>query len=166
VKTMTRLAKRETRNVEPVEVVKPMDLFGPIDRTFERMFDMWPSSRWPMTTFREWLPDSFIKVDEFRQDGSLVIRAELPGIDPDKDVELTVSDGTLHITAERHQEEKVEKEGYVRQELQYGSFERALPLPEGVSESEVTASYKDGILEIRVPTPQPEPAKKIPISTS
>ena len=163
---MVSLAKRESRSVEPVEVVEPTDVFGSIDRTFGRMFEMWPSFRWPMATFRQWLPDSFIRVDEFRQDGFLVIRADLPGIDPDKDVELTVSNGMLHIAAERHEEQKVEKEGYVRQELHHGSFERDLPLPDGVSESDVTASYNNGVLEIRVPTPKPEPGKKILISTS
>ena len=93
-----------------------------------------------------------------------MVRAELPGIDPDKDVELTVSDGMLRIDAERREEEKTEEKGYVRQELRYGSFARTLPLPMGVTESDITASYKDGILEVRIPAPAPEPTKRISIS--
>lgn len=133
---------------------------------FDRMFDEWMKGlpfRWPMFG-REWVAEDVIRVDEFRENGDLVIRAELPGIDPDKDVELTVSDGMLHIEAERREEEKVEERGYLRRELRCGRFSRTLPLPEGVTESDVTASYKDGILEIRVPSPAPEPAKKIAIS--
>jgi HSP20 family protein len=85
---------------------------------------------------------------------------------PDKDVELTVTNGMLHIAAERREEEKTEDKGYVHCELRYGSFTRSLPLPEGVTRADVSASYKDGILEICVPVPQPELARKIPVTKS
>jgi HSP20 family protein len=139
-----------------------------VDR-FDRMFDEWVKGaplRWPMVFGADWATEDVIRVDEYREDGDLVIRAELPGIDPDKDVELTVSDTMLHIEAERRHEEKVEEKGYLRHELRCGSFSRTLPLPAGVAESDVTATYKDGILEIRIPTPAPEPAKKIAITKS
>ena len=146
---------------------KPVEVF---DR-FDRMFDEWTKSlpwrRSPLFGY-DWPSENVIRVDEYRENGNLVIRAELPGIDPDKDVELTVSDSMLHITAEHREEEKVEEKGYLRHELRCGSFSRTLPLPDGVSESDVTASYKDGILEIRIPAPvpEPEPAKKIEITKS
>ena len=95
-----------------------------------------------------------------------MIRADLPGIDPDPDVELTVSDGMLDIRAERREEDKREDKGYLRRELRYGSLSRALPLPKGITESDITATYKAGILEIRVPEPRQEPARKIPVSSS
>jgi HSP20 family protein len=73
----------------------------------------------------------------------------------------------LRIEAQRRTEEKTEEKGYTRQELRYGSFTRTLALPDSVSESDIQASYKDGILEIRVPVPPPpvesEP-KKIAIN--
>ena len=93
-------------------------------------------------------------------------RADLPGIDPDKDVELSVAGGMLHIEAERHAEEKREEKGYLRREVRYGAFSRSLPLPEGVTEADITASCKDGVLEIRIPEPKHEEAKKIAISKS
>jgi len=124
---------------------------------FEEWARMLPFSRW-----RE--AEELIRVEEFREDGTLVIRADLPGIDPDKDVELTVSHGILHIEAERREEEKREEKGYVRRELRYGSLSRSLPLPQGVTEADITATYKDGVLEIRIPAPKHEPAKKIAIS--
>lgn len=94
---------------------------------------------------------AWMRVEEFVDGDALVVRAELPGIDPDKDVELTVTEGMLHVRAER--EEKSEhktKQGY-RSEFHYGAFERSLPLPAGTKEEDVSASYRDGILEIRVP---------------
>lgn len=135
---------------------------------FDHMFDEWarvmplravPFARWPDV-------DGLVRVEEFRDEGTLVVRAELPGIDPEKDVELTVSDGMLHIDAERREEEKKEDKGYLRRELRYGSLSRTLPLPEGVTESDIKANYTAGILEIRIPEPTKAPAKKIPIARS
>ena len=154
---MAGLRKREPRELER------LDMF---DR-FDRMFDEWrkvlPFRRATMFG-REWVSEDMIRVDEFHENGTLVVRAELPGIDPEKDVELTVTNGILHIAAERREEEKTEDKGYLHRELRYGSFTRTLPLPEGVSETDIKADYKDGILEIRVPAPEPAPATKIPIA--
>lgn len=110
---------------------------------------------------------TWMKVEEFVDGETLVVRAELPGIDPDKDVELTITDGVLHIRAERQEKaEHKSKEGY-RSEFRYGSFERSLFLPEGTKEGDVKASYGDGILEVRVPV---EPVKasstKVPVARS
>jgi HSP20 family protein len=164
---MARLAKHQVPVVEPTTRTEPVDLFGPIDRAFDRMFGVWLTGlplRHPVAAARQWMADAFIPVDEFHQDGSLVIRAEVPGIDPDKDVELTVSKGLLHISVDRHEDETVKEEHYIRQEMRYGAFERTIPLPKGVSESDVKATYHDGILEIRVPQGEPDDVAKVPIS--
>jgi len=151
---MTGLARREPRG-------EAADVFSRFDRMFEEWARMMP---FRPTAFQRWREaEELIRVEEFRDDGTLVIRADLPGIDPDKDVELTVTDGILHIEAERREEEKHEEKGYVRQELRYGSLSRSLPLPEGVTEADITATYKAGVLEIRIPEPKREPAKKIAI---
>jgi HSP20 family protein len=155
---MVGLLKREPREIER------LDMFDRFDRLFDDWAKVVPFRR-PMFG-RDWMAEEMIRVDEFHDDGTLVVRAELPGIDPEKDVEVTVVNGMLHITAERREEEKTEAEGYLRHELRCGSFTRALPLPDGVAETDIKADYKDGILEIRVPTPEPAPAKKIPIVKS
>jgi len=151
---MAGLLKQETKTVEP---------FG----WFDRIFDEWPAMFHLRHMPTAWFDDG-IRVDEYRENGHLVIRAELPGIDPAQDVDVTVSDGRLHIKAERREEEKAEEKGYRRRELRYGSFTRTLPLPEGVSTADVTAGYKDGILEIRLPFPEPHtnPIVKIPVTAS
>ena len=134
---------------------------------FDRLFEEWARMRFRPMPFPRWLEaGDLIRVEEYREDGTLVVRADLPGIDPDKDVELTVVGGMLHIEAERRAEEKREEKGYLRREVRYGAVSRSLPLPEGVTEADITASYKDGVLEIRVPEPKHEEAKKIAISKS
>jgi HSP20 family protein len=86
---------------------------------------------------------------------------------PDKDVELLVADGVLHIRAQRQERTEKQDKDVHRSEFRYGSFVRNVPLPEGVKEDDVTASYKDGILEIRAPIAAEEekpPVTKVPIS--
>ncbi|MER5600825.1 Hsp20/alpha crystallin family protein [Streptomyces sp. NPDC002265] len=78
------------------------------------------------------------------------MRAELPGLDPDKDVEITVEDNVLTLRAERA-EETTEKH---RTELRYGAFVRCVRLPSGAKGEEATAEYKDGVVTITVPVPE------------
>lgn len=111
---------------------------------------------------------SGIRVEESVEGNTLVVRAELPGVDPEKDVNISLVDGGLEIKAERREKsEQKEKDSY-RSEFRYGSFVRRLPLPDGVKPEDITASYKDGVLEVRTPVPtaaveQPA-AKKIEIT--
>lgn len=110
----------------------------------------------------------WLRVEEFVEDKTLVIRAELPDVDPDKDVELSVTDGTLHIRAERQEKsERKEKDSY-RSEFRYGSFVRNVALPAGCKEDDIQASYKDGVLEIRVPVADETEsvAVRVPITRS
>jgi HSP20 family protein len=109
-----------------------------------------------------------IRVDEFTERGTLVIRAEVPDVDPDRDIDISVSDGAVHITAERRTDETHEaKRDYVRRELHHGPSSRTMDLPKGVAGDAVTATYTNGILEIRVlmPTPAAPDSRRIPIST-
>jgi HSP20 family protein len=125
-----------------------------LPETFRRMFDV------------DW-EGGWLRVEEFVDDDTLVVRAELPDIDPGRDVELSVSDDTLHIRAQREEtSEKQEKDRY-RSEFRYGSFVRHVPLPQGVEDDDITATYTDGILEVRAPMPGGEekpPVTKVPIT--
>lgn len=92
-----------------------------------------------------------IRVEEFLAGDELVIRAELPGIDPQKDVDVTISRGALHIGVRREDDaSKSDRSGF-RTEFRYGEFSRSIPLPAGTYETEVQATYNDGILEVRLP---------------
>lgn len=99
---------------------------------------------------------SWLRVEEFVDDKTLVVRAELPDIDPDKDVDISVVNDELHIKAERQaKSEHKDKDSY-RSEFRYGSFTRTVKLPPGATEADVTATYKDGVLEIRIPVAEPQ----------
>ncbi len=95
----------------------------------------------------------WLRVEEFRDGDVLVVRAELPGIDPDKDVEVTISDGSVRIRARREQRAEQKGQEDFRSEFRYGEIERDVPLPEGVTGEDIKASYRDGILEVRIPAP-------------
>jgi HSP20 family protein len=101
-------------------------------------------------------------VEVLRQGQDLVLRAELPGVNPE-DVEISVVGNELHLRGERKQNQEVKQGDYVLSETVYGRFERTFILPEGVRPDEVKASYQDGILEIRVPAREAAQARRIPI---
>ncbi len=108
----------------------------------------------------------WLRMEEYQEDGTLVLRAEVPGVDPARDLEVVVGGGALRVHA--HREEKAEhkdKRGY-RSEFRYGELTRTVRLPEGVSEDDVKATYGDGVLEIRVPLPDGHDSltKKIPVT--
>lgn len=108
-----------------------------------------------------------MKLEELMDGDTYVVRAELPGIDPEKDADVWVADGMLHMKAERTLDEKTEKDGTFRSEFSYGAFHRAVALPKGAVADDVTATYKDGVLEVRLPVrPIATPTAKVPISRS
>jgi HSP20 family molecular chaperone IbpA len=97
-----------------------------------------------------------IRIEEHLAEGTYVLRAELPGIDPAKDVEITVTEGVLTLRAERS-EETTQKH---RTEFHYGTFARSVRLPAGAKGDEATAEYKDGVLTITVPVPETKTGTK------
>jgi HSP20 family molecular chaperone IbpA len=108
----------------------------------------WLEGEFPsLPTMRPFSGGNLVRVEDFASEGQYVLRAELPGIDPEKDVEITVDDGVLTVKAERREEKK---EGG-RSEFRYGSFARSVTLPAGADEESIAASYRDGILEVRTP---------------
>ena len=126
--------------------------------TFVDLFD-WLES--PLTMLRP-MSAQTMRVEDYVKDGRYVVRAELPGFDPEKELAVTVSDGILTIKADR--EEKTEDKH--RSEFRYGSFIRHLRLPAAADENHIQASYDQGILEIAVELKTkeaPEAARKIPV---
>ena len=87
-----------------------------------------------------------------QRDNELVITADLPGLSKDE-VTVDVTDNVLTLQGERKREHEEEKEGIYRSERSYGSFYRAIPLPEGAITEQARATFRDGVLEIRLPAP-------------
>lgn len=90
---------------------------------------------------------NLMRLEEELSEGKYEIRAEIPGVDPAKDIDVSVHDGQLTIKAERT--EKKEQTG--RSEFSYGSFTRTVTLPAGADEDNVTAALDKGILTVSVP---------------
>jgi HSP20 family protein len=109
-----------------------------------------------------WTP----RIDAFEKDGNLVVKADLPGV-KQEDIKVTIEDNSLVIEGERKTESEVKEENYFRSERVYGHFYRYIPLDFEASPDQVKASFKDGVLEVRVPRPEPRPssARSIPVSS-
>jgi HSP20 family protein len=168
------MAKQETREIQrtgPSGIVSP---FVPRGRWFEEM-ERWfeEGMRRPFSMMRPfWAPrvratdieEMMPSVDIFEEGGDVVVKAELPGLKKEE-IDVSVADNTMTISGEKKQEEKVEKKDYYRMERSYGSFTRSFRLPTEVQMDKARASFKDGILEIRVPKSEGAKAreKKIPV---
>ncbi|BBZ33403.1 Hsp20/alpha crystallin family protein [Mycolicibacterium confluentis] len=105
---------------------------------------------------RPTLGGHIIKVEDEVKDGEYRLKAEIPGVDPEKDVDITVRDGVLTIRSERSET----KESNGRSEFSYGSFARAITLPPGADDDSIKASYDKGILTVTVPLKEPAASEK------
>jgi HSP20 family protein len=104
-------------------------------------------------------------VDIFEKDEDLVIRAEIPGVSTD-DIDINVENNTLTIRGERKREEEFKQEQAYRAERTYGSFLRTFSLPRSVDSSRISASYRDGVLELTLPKAEEAKPKKIQIQAA
>ena len=102
------------------------------------------------------------RVDVVEREGQLVVRADLPGLNKDN-IKVEITDDTLTIQGEREQKQLEKREGYYRSECSYGSFYRAIPLPEGADTTKASAVIRDGMLEITMPAPKHEEIRGRPI---
>jgi HSP20 family protein len=140
----------------------PFSLLRQMTAEFDRMFaePAFPSFRLPSLRTQtaaesaKWYPE----IDVFEKDNRLVTKIDLPGMKK-QDVKVEVTDGHLAISGERRTEAEEKKENYYRCEREYGSFYRAVPLPEGVKLEDVKATFADGVLEVSVPMPAKAEAK-------
>jgi HSP20 family protein len=87
-----------------------------------------------------------IRTEDYIENGRFVVRAELPGIDPDREARISVSMGIMTIHADRHED----RDGKRRSEFRYGSFTRHVALPVTADESDVSTSYDKGIIEVSI----------------
>jgi HSP20 family protein len=99
---------------------------------------------WPMMALRPVAGHHLMRAEECVADGQYVLRAELPGVDPEKDIDVTAAKGVLTIKAERRRD----TEDPHHSEFRYGTFARSFALPPGADENHIRASYGHGILEI------------------
>jgi HSP20 family protein len=132
---------------------EPFGELGDLRSRLDRMFDQLARPD------RGWTP----AIDVVRENGNLLLRANVPGIEPDE-VKIEVEDGVLTVSGE-HEESSEEKDAdYVRRERSYGSFSRSLVLPSGVDAGAIKATTKDGVVEVTIPLPPAASKDKVTIT--
>ncbi len=162
---MARQTKeRETKAVTPW---RPFMDLARWEREMDRMMEDFFGRR-----RRSWWPERWLRpgegelgapaIDLFEDKDDIVIKAELPGMNKD-DVEVNLSDRSLTIKGEKKKEEEIKEENYYRCERSYGSFVRSLELPKDVHFDKVKASFKNGVLEIRLPKTEEAKTKEIKV---
>ena len=131
----------------------------------DRMFDdfgfghRWRRPSWRETGAELWAPE----VEVFQKNNELTIRADLPGLKRE-DVTVDITDHDITIQGERKHEKEEEREGYYRSDRGYGSFCRVIPLPEGAISEQAKANFKDGGLEITMPSPPASKGRRLEIA--
>jgi HSP20 family protein len=122
-------------------------------------------SRWmnglegPGRVTQSWVP----ALDVWETENDVVYAFDLPGI-PEEAITIEVKDETLSVSAERTKTDETSEDGFYRFERRYGTFARAVGLPQGVDQDRISARYENGVLEVRVPKPVEAKPHKIELS--
>ena len=144
----------------------PFSLMNNFRSEMERMFEdfgfgglSFPRQAGPQGTGFDWTPQTEV----FKRDDQLVVRADLPGLSKD-DIDVNIENDRITIKGERKSEHEENKQGVFRSERSYGSFFRAIPLPEGTDAEQAKANFKDVVLEVTMPvTEERTGARKLQI---
>jgi HSP20 family protein len=126
------------------------DLRSRFDRIFGEVSDDRP---------RGWTP----AIDVVREDGKLVLSADIPGIKPEE-VKIQVEDDVLTVSGQHEEREEHKEKDYIRRERRMGSFYRSMSLPPGVDAENIKATTRDGVLEVTIPLPKEAEKKAVEIT--
>lgn len=164
------MAKGESKGKEskavtvrkPADIITRRDDFGQLFDRFDRFFEDFWRRPFPSLFGREaWWPTEIStrlpSLDVYEEKDDVVVKAEMPGMKKE-DIEVNILGDLLTIKGEKKKEEEVKEQDYYRRERSYGSFARSVSLPCEVKSDQVKASFKDGVLEVRMP--KTEEAKK------
>jgi len=137
------------------------DLQDRMNRLFSESYRSSPTGEEDWALGGSWAP----AVDIYEQDNNIVLKAELPGVDP-KDVDIRLENNTLTLRGERKFDEEVKKENYHRVERAYGAFTRSFTLPTVVDQGNIKAEFKDGVLRVTLPKREEAKPKQIQINVA
>jgi len=147
------MAKKKSKELAPVEPSRVPSNLEEMEHWFDNLFrreaSLFRHPWWPRTRFSE-MEDVAPSVDIFRQGSDIVVKAEVPGMDK-KDLDVVITEDKITVSGEKKKEEKVERKDYYRFERSEGSFTRSFRLPEDVQTDKAKATFKKGVLEVRIP---------------
>jgi len=153
--------KRDESTVSPTGETPLAVLRSEMDRMFERFFGEAPWSG----TLANWAKWGWgPRLDLVESDKDVTVTVELPGVDP-KGVDLEVTENTLVIRGEKKQEKEEKKRSYRHVERQFGSFERRVDLPAAIDAGQVEATFKDGVLTVKLGKNEAARPKRIRVRT-
>jgi len=124
----------------------PFEEVGTLRRAVDRLFDDVLIGEQAGLPAAAWKP----AVEMYETNDEVVVRAEMPNVDP-SNVDVTVANDAVTIKGTVRQEEEKKDRAYFRRELRYGYYVRTLPLPAEVTGAAAKATYKDGVLEVKIP---------------
>src|SRR4051794_4472719 len=133
-------------------LMKPEPFAAEFNRLFNTLLDA------PQAQGQRWNP----AMDLVEVEGHFVLKADLPGL-AEGDVAIEIQDNTLTLSGERKAEHEAHEKGWYRVERSFGRFSRSLTLPEGVDADAVSASFDNGVLEVRIPKPEERKPRKVEI---
>ena len=128
-----------------------------MNRFFDDFFSS-PLSGGENVSMRDWLP----VVDIYDNDDTIVIKAELPGVDK-KDIKVDVNGRILTLKGERSTDNEMQEGDYYRKERSFGKFERSFTLPADIDPDKIKADFKDGVLKLNIPKPEAHKPKQISV---
>ena len=161
------MAEKESKEIVKTESARMLSPFEEMERRFEdlfrRPFSLIEPSWWPRLRMPE-MEGVSAKVDIFEEGDNVVVKAEIPGLKKE-DIEVNLTGDMITISGEKKKEEKVEKKDYYRVERSFGSFTRSSHLPKEVQTENAKATFKDGVLEVKVPKTEEakKKEKKVPV---
>jgi HSP20 family protein len=150
--TAQKIRKPEKAGIEPY---RPSGWFAPLERV-EEVFDEFfrrPFGRhgvWPAVPRMFEGVEAAPTVDIYEEGHHIIVKSDLPGLTKE-DIEINLTDDRITLSGEKKKEEKVEKKDYFHVERSYGSFCRSFALPAEVQTNKAKASFKDGVLEVKIP---------------
>jgi HSP20 family protein len=155
------MAEKEEQRVA-IRPVRPLRSLWDLREEMDRLWEGFPA----FPRFRRMIEEqAWPAVDVFDRNGSLVVKADVPGMTA-KDIEVNLSEDGITISGERSEEKEVKEKDYYRSERSYGRFMRQVPLPAGADRDKAEANFKDGVLEITFPLKEEAKQKKIEVKTT
>ncbi len=157
--------KKESREMTVVEPSRFLTSFEDMERWFEEAFrrPFFAPSWMPRLKLPEIMGGEVsMSVDIYEEGDNVVVKAEVPGMKKD-DIEVNLTEDTIAISGHKRSEEKVERKDFYRLERSFGSFTRKLRLPADIQTDKAKATFKDGVLEVRIPKAPSAKARKITI---
>jgi HSP20 family protein len=135
--------------------------FGNFQKDMERLFDRMGMAEWDPPAMRT-LGDFTPTLDFAENKDAFVVKAEIPGIDP-QDITVSLENQMLTLKGEKSHEKEQKDEQYYRMERAYGTFARTVRLPAAVDGSKVTAAFKNGLLTVTLPKAPEAKGSTIPV---